>query len=56
MSKGFIKNGEWYDISGKIVCEVKDGEGGGKIFNADDKLEFEGEYKKGKYWNGKEYK
>ena len=55
--KGFVK--EYYDDGKTLLfeCEYKDGElnGKGKHYDSRGQIKFEGEYLKGKRWNGKGY-
>ena len=52
--KGGYNNGIGYNINREEMIKIKDGEGNIKIYNHENKIEFEGEYKNNRYWNGKE--
>ena len=51
--KGGYNNGKGYNINREEIFEIKNGEGNIKIYNNENKIEFEGEYKNYRYWNGK---
>ena len=48
-------DGVEYDENGQKIFEIKNGEGKGKLYDDKNNLIFDGEIKKGKYWNGKVY-
>ena len=53
--KGSYNNGKGYNIERDEIFEIKNGEGNIKIYNYLNKIEFEGEYKNYRFWNGKEF-
>ena len=54
--KGGYNNGKGYNINREEIFEIKNGQGNIKITNSLNELEFEGEYKNYRFWNGKEFK
>ena len=52
--KGGYNNGKGYNTSREEIFEIKNGEGNIRIYNNENQIEYEGEYKNYRYWNGKE--
>ena len=53
--KGGYNNGKGYNTNREEIFEIKNGEGNIRIYNNENKIEFEGEYKNYRYWNGEEF-
>ena len=54
--KGGYNNGKGYNINKEELFKIKNGEGNNiKIYNNLNEIEFEGDYKNYRYWNGKDF-